>query len=79
MKQLIRIAGVGLVACATMFGAVSMVSAHAEYDHSTPADGETLATSPARVTITFTLEIQTLPGSYGVAVTNASGHVGNVR
>lgn len=59
-------------ACAAALLAVSGASAHANYKSSTPAKGEVLSASPARVSITFTQEVQKVTGTFGIDVTNAS-------
>jgi methionine-rich copper-binding protein CopC len=51
---------------------VAQVSAHAEYDHSTPADGETLTTVPTQVDAYFDNDIENQAGSYDLNVTNES-------
>jgi methionine-rich copper-binding protein CopC len=74
-RMFVLAAGAGLLlalAAAWMAGAVP-VFAHARYDSSTPGKGEVLATSPARVEITFTQEIQKIGGSYGIDVVKDRG------
>ncbi len=59
------------VAAALLAG--SSVFAHARYESSTPGTGEVLTTSPARVEITFSVDIQKISGSYGIEVTRDRG------
>lgn len=48
-------------------------AAHARYESSFPAKGEVLATSPDRVEITFTQEIQRVSGAYDISVNKDRG------
>ncbi|MBI5288653.1 MAG: copper resistance protein CopC, partial [Chloroflexi bacterium] len=61
---------------ASTLGALAVaasVSAHAEYESSTPAAGEVVATAPASVTVNFNGEMQKTPGTYALTVTSPSG------
>lgn len=49
------------------------VSAHAAYDHSTPGDGEVVATEPARVDVYFKESIAKANGLPTLVVVNDSG------
>lgn len=60
-------------AAAAALLAASSVFAHARYKSSTPGTGEVVKTSPARVDITFSQEIQKVSGSYGIEVTRDRG------
>ncbi len=60
-------------AAAAALLAASSVFAHARYKSSTPGTGEVLTTSPARVDIAFSQEIQKISGSYGIEVTRDRG------
>ena len=73
MKNIFRLAAVGLVLCAAGFAGVATVSAHADLESSDPAAGAVLAASPATVTLTFVEEIQKIAGSYALDVENAAG------
>jgi methionine-rich copper-binding protein CopC len=73
VKHTFRAALAAIALGAAAFGAASLASAHAEFDHSTPAPGSILASAPATVEVGFKEEIQALPGSYGLEVTDASG------
>ena len=73
MKTLIRMLSLGGIVAAISLGALATASAHADLDHSDPAAGAVLASSPASVTLTFVEEIQHTSGTYGIAVTNAGG------
>lgn len=78
MKQPIRAALAAIALSAAALGAAALgaamtASAHAEFDHSSPVPMSTVATSPGTVDITFVEEIQVLPGSYGIDVTDATG------
>jgi methionine-rich copper-binding protein CopC len=58
---------------ALMLPAPGPASAHARYESSFPAKGEVLATSPNRVEITFTQEVQRISGTYDIAVNKDRG------
>lgn len=62
----------GITAAAAML-AVSPAFAHARLKSSTPAAGEAITASPARVEITFTQEIQKIAGEYGITVVKDRG------
>lgn len=49
------------------------VLAHSEYDHSTPGDGEVLATAPAKVDVFFSEEMARSGGLPTLIVVNGSG------
>ena len=49
------------------------VSAHAEYDHSTPADGEVVATAPAKIDVFFKENITRANGLPLLIVLNDTG------
>jgi methionine-rich copper-binding protein CopC len=49
------------------------VSAHAAYDHSTPADGEVVAESPAQIQVFFKQEVTRSGGLPTLEVVNDSG------
>lgn len=51
------------------------VSAHARYDHSTPGDGEVLATAPAKVDVYFAEEVQRGNGLPTLTVVSDDGDV----
>jgi methionine-rich copper-binding protein CopC len=51
------------------------VSAHAAYDHSTPADGEVVVESPAQVRVFFNQEVARSGGLPTIEVVNDSGDV----
>jgi len=61
---LVAVAGVALAMWATPTTAL----AHARYKSSTPATREVLSISPAKVTVTFTENIQKVSGTYGIDV-----------
>lgn len=60
------------VAAGLLLGATN-ASAHAGYDHSTPADGEVLAESPERVDVYFGQEMARTGGLPTLIVVNESG------
>ena len=62
----------GAVSEATLLTA-SPVFAHARYKSSTPKAGEVVATSPARLDITFTQQIQKVSGTYAIDVAHDRG------
>ena len=62
----------GALAVVTLFTA-SPVFAHARYKSSTPNAGEVVATSPARLEITFTQQIQKVSGTYAIDVAHDRG------
>jgi methionine-rich copper-binding protein CopC len=49
------------------------VSAHADYDHSTPADGEAVATAPAKIDVFFKEDITRANGLPTLIVVNDAG------
>src|SRR5438094_2255428 len=49
------------------------ISAHAEYDHSTPADGEVVATAPAKIDVFFKESITRANGLPLLIVLNDTG------
>ena len=51
------------------------VSAHARYDHSTPADGEVVATAPTKVDVFFGEEVQRANGLPTLVVVDDTGDV----
>jgi len=64
-----------LVTASLLFAlaAPSVASAHARYKSSTPGTGEVLSTSPARLTIMFTQNVQKVTGTYGIDVQRDGG------
>jgi methionine-rich copper-binding protein CopC len=72
MKQAIRIGGGLVLGIVLTLALVTQVSAHAEYDHSVPADGATVTTAPTQVDAFFDADIQAQAGSYELNVLNAS-------
>lgn len=71
-RKLIAAFALSAATAAALFAA-SPVFAHAGAKSSTPAKGEVLATSPLRVEITFTQQIQKISGSYGIDVAHDRG------
>lgn len=62
--------------CGLLAGLVSgtsPASAHARYDHSDPADGATLASSPQRVNVWFAQDVRRAGGLPTLIVVNESG------
>lgn len=64
---------IGLASVALSWMSPGSASAHARLKSSSPAKGEVVATSPSRVSITFSQDIQKITGSYGIDVTDESG------
>jgi methionine-rich copper-binding protein CopC len=64
---------VGIAMLAALLIAPRDVAAHARYESSEPAKGEVVQTSPSRVEITFTQEIQRVSGLYGITVEKDRG------
>jgi methionine-rich copper-binding protein CopC len=64
----IRIGGAAVAAIVMMTALATTASAHARYKSSAPSTGEVLAASPARVSITFTQDIQKVAGTYDIQV-----------
>lgn len=60
-------------ALALLLAAPRSAAAHARYESSFPAKGEVLATSPDRVEITFSQEIQRISGTYDIMVNKDRG------
>lgn len=75
MTRFVRIAPlpVAVALLAVMLAAPGSASAHARYESSFPAKGEVLATSPDRVEITFSQEIQRVSGAYDITVNKDRG------
>lgn len=66
----------GLVVVAALVApllALALVAAHARYDHSTPGQGEVVATPPARVDIFTAQEMKKEQASTEITVTDANG------
>lgn len=72
MKRVITITSVAVLAMGVALAAISMASAHAEYESSTPAKGAVVPNSPSTVTVTFAERIQKLSGSYGLTVEDSA-------
>lgn len=72
LQRVIALALAGLLAAA-MLPPARDVHAHANYESSTPAKGEVLATSPEQVSITFTQDVQRITGTFGIEVTGPVG------
>ena len=70
---LVRVLCMAAIALLCALAFATTASAHARYKTSTPDKGEVLAAAPARVTITFTEEIQKVSGTYGIDVTKDGG------
>jgi len=64
----IRTGGATVAAIAMLAVFATTASAHARYKSSTPGAAEVLAASPARVSITFTQDIQKVAGTYEIRV-----------
>lgn len=62
-----------LVALATVLLSVSTAEAHARYESSIPDRGEVLETSPDRVEITFTQNIQRITDGFDLSVSDSDG------
>lgn len=62
---------IALIATFTMNA--SSVSAHARYDHSTPGDGEVVATAPTKVDVFFAEEVQRANGLPTLFIVDDSG------
>lgn len=58
-----------------MATSAARVSAHAAYDHSTPADGEVVVESPAQIQVSFNQEVARSGGLPTIEVVNDSGDV----
>jgi copper transport protein len=72
MFKLLRLAGLGATLLLVTAGPPALVSAHAEYDHSDPADGATLVTPPSMVKVWFTEGVKSGAGS-SLKVQNSAG------
>lgn len=72
MRYLLALFAV-IVAIGTFLQFTASVSAHADYESSTPARGEQLAVAPTEVEITFTQELQKIAGSYEITVNKDRG------
>ena len=70
--KLVAPLAVAALASAALFSAMP-VFAHARYKSSTPDTGAVLASSPARVEITFTEQVQKVAGTYSIEVTRDRG------
>jgi methionine-rich copper-binding protein CopC len=65
--------GAAIAAAGAAFAlVVSIASAHARLDDSTPAAGEVVETSPPQVSVTFSQEIQKITRTYGIDVLDAN-------
>lgn len=62
-----------VVATILVVGGVAVVFSHAEYDYSTPNDGDVLTTAPARVDAYFTQEMFNQPGANNLNVLDPAG------
>jgi methionine-rich copper-binding protein CopC len=61
-----------IVACAAVLLPAVVAFGHADYDHSTPGEGATVSTAPARVDAYFTADIDP-SGENSLNVTDSSG------